>query len=140
MARRACARWLLRIALVAPALLALRSGPCRGDDVVYLKAEPGGRSARKLIGQIVDYTGRELKIKPANGPERSLPAGEVEHIDTNRSAEQTAGDELFAEGEQMFFAKVADKQIAFQIGAEGRAAGLILYQAGRDPMPAARLP
>jgi serine-type D-Ala-D-Ala carboxypeptidase/endopeptidase len=47
--------------------------------------------------------------------------------------------ELFAEGEKNFFAKVSDKQIAFETGPEGRATGLILYQAGRAPMPAARL-
>jgi D-alanyl-D-alanine-carboxypeptidase/D-alanyl-D-alanine-endopeptidase len=47
--------------------------------------------------------------------------------------------ELFAEGEENFFARVTDKQIAFETGSEGRATSLILYQAGREPMPAARL-
>ena len=47
--------------------------------------------------------------------------------------------ELFAEGEKDFFARVTDKQIAFETGSEGRATSLILYQAGREPMPAARL-
>jgi serine-type D-Ala-D-Ala carboxypeptidase/endopeptidase len=59
----------------------------------------------------------------------------------NRSGDPTAAPkfELFAEGEKNFFARVTDKQIAFETGSEGRATSLILYQAGREPMPAARL-
>jgi D-alanyl-D-alanine-carboxypeptidase/D-alanyl-D-alanine-endopeptidase len=60
----------------------------------------------------------------------------------NRSGDLSAAPkfELFAEGEKNFFARVTDKQIAFETGPEGRATSLILQQAGRDPMPAARLP
>jgi CubicO group peptidase (beta-lactamase class C family) len=47
--------------------------------------------------------------------------------------------ELFAEGEKNFFARVADHQIAFETGPEGRATSLILHRAGRD-VPAPRLP
>jgi serine-type D-Ala-D-Ala carboxypeptidase/endopeptidase len=59
----------------------------------------------------------------------------------NRSGDSTAAPkfELFAEGEKNFFARVTDKQIAFETGSEGRATSLILYSAGREPMPAARL-
>ncbi|SPF50403.1 hypothetical protein SBA4_4350003 [Candidatus Sulfopaludibacter sp. SbA4] len=46
--------------------------------------------------------------------------------------------ELFAEGEKNFFARVADNQITFETGPEGRATRLILHRAGSD-MPAARL-
>ena len=44
--------------------------------------------------------------------------------------------ELFAEGEKNFFARVADNQITFETGPDGRATSLILHRAGRD-MPAA---
>jgi len=47
--------------------------------------------------------------------------------------------ELFAESETKFFAKVSDKQIAFETDAEGRAMGLVLYASGRPPTPAARV-
>ena len=47
--------------------------------------------------------------------------------------------ELFAEGEKNFFARVTDKQIAFETGPEGRARSLIVYQAGREPMTGPRL-
>jgi D-alanyl-D-alanine-carboxypeptidase/D-alanyl-D-alanine-endopeptidase len=46
--------------------------------------------------------------------------------------------ELFAEGEKKFFAKVADNQMTFVTGPDGRAASLILHKAGRD-MSAVRL-
>jgi hypothetical protein len=47
--------------------------------------------------------------------------------------------ELFAESEKKFFAKVSDKQIAFDTGPDGRATSLTLYAAGRPPMPGARV-
>ena len=47
--------------------------------------------------------------------------------------------EVFAESEKKFFAKASDKQIAFETGPEGRATRFILYQTGREPMPAPRL-
>jgi CubicO group peptidase (beta-lactamase class C family) len=46
--------------------------------------------------------------------------------------------EAFAEGEKNFFARVADNQITFETGPEGRATSLILHRSGRD-MPGARL-
>jgi hypothetical protein len=46
--------------------------------------------------------------------------------------------ELFAEGEKNFFARVADNQITFETGPDGRATSLIMNRAGRD-MPAPRL-
>jgi CubicO group peptidase (beta-lactamase class C family) len=46
--------------------------------------------------------------------------------------------ELFAEGEKKFFAKVADQQITFETGLDGRATSLTVHKAGRD-MPAVRL-
>jgi hypothetical protein len=47
--------------------------------------------------------------------------------------------ELFAEGEKNFFARVADNQITFETGPEGRATSLILHKAGRDLPAAPRL-
>jgi CubicO group peptidase (beta-lactamase class C family) len=47
--------------------------------------------------------------------------------------------ELFAETEKNFFAKVADKQITFETGLDGRAASFILHQTGRADTTAVRL-
>ena len=47
--------------------------------------------------------------------------------------------ELFAEGEKNFFARVADNQITFEAGPEGRATSLVLRRAGRDLPAAPRL-
>jgi hypothetical protein len=44
-----------------------------------------------------------------------------------------------AEGEKNFFARVADNQITFETGPEGRATSLILHRAGQTHAPAARL-
>jgi CubicO group peptidase (beta-lactamase class C family) len=47
--------------------------------------------------------------------------------------------ELFAEGEKNFFAKVSDKQVVFETGADGRATGFILHQTGRQSVSAPRI-
>jgi D-alanyl-D-alanine-carboxypeptidase/D-alanyl-D-alanine-endopeptidase len=47
--------------------------------------------------------------------------------------------ELFAEREKNFFAKVADNQIAFETGPDGRATSIIMHRAGREMPAAARL-
>jgi len=59
----------------------------------------------------------------------------------NRPGDLTVGPkfELFAEGEKNFFAKVANNQITFETGPEGRATSLILHRAGQTHAPAARL-
>jgi D-alanyl-D-alanine-carboxypeptidase/D-alanyl-D-alanine-endopeptidase len=64
------------------------------------------------------------------------------HLPHNRPGELTGLPkfELFAEGEKSFFARVTDKQIVFETGPGGLATSLILYQAGREPVPSARLP
>jgi CubicO group peptidase (beta-lactamase class C family) len=46
--------------------------------------------------------------------------------------------ELSAEGEKNFFARVADHQVTFETGPDGRATSLILHRAGTD-MPATRV-
>jgi hypothetical protein len=47
--------------------------------------------------------------------------------------------EVFAESDRKFFAKVSDKQIAFDTDPDGRVTVLTLYGAGGQPMPAARV-
>ena len=69
------------------------------EDVVYLKPSAAGRAPRRLTGEITDYTGRELRLKSPTGRQRSIPANQVERIDTSHSAEQSAGDKAFARGD-----------------------------------------
>ena len=47
--------------------------------------------------------------------------------------------ELFAENPTDFFLKVVEAQVTFQLGPDGRAAGLVLHQNGRD-LPGKRTP
>ena len=47
--------------------------------------------------------------------------------------------ELFAESDTTFFAKVSDKQIAFDTGPDGRATRVTLYSAGRQLMSGVRV-
>lgn len=76
------------------------------QDVVTLK--PGGtsRSPRRVVGEITDYTGREVKIRTASGRETSLPADRIDEISTQYTEphvaatalmEQQKFDEAFAQ-------------------------------------------
>jgi tetratricopeptide (TPR) repeat protein len=69
------------------------------QDVVYLKPAAAGAAPQRLTGEITDYTGRELRLTSPTGRQRSIPADQVERIDTSHSAEQSAGDEAFAGGD-----------------------------------------
>ncbi len=46
--------------------------------------------------------------------------------------------ELFAEGEGMFFAKVAPRQFQFEVGSDGRATAMSMLQAGRPTITGVR--
>jgi serine-type D-Ala-D-Ala carboxypeptidase/endopeptidase len=47
--------------------------------------------------------------------------------------------EMFAEGESIFFVKVTGSRVSFETGPDGRATGLTMHRAGREPSPAPRL-
>jgi len=107
---------------------------------------PKQRTEIRIDPRLLDnYTGRyqvapNLIFEITRDGDRLFAQAFVQ-LPNNRSGDPLAAPkfELFAEGEKNFFARVTDKQIAFETGSEGRATGLILYQAGREPMPAARL-
>jgi D-alanyl-D-alanine-carboxypeptidase/D-alanyl-D-alanine-endopeptidase len=47
--------------------------------------------------------------------------------------------EMFAEGESIFFAKVANSRITFEAGPDGQATSMTMHRAGREPSHALRL-
>jgi len=107
---------------------------------------PKQHSEIRIDPRLLDnYTGRyqvtpNLILEITRDGDRLFAQGFAQ-LPHNRPGEPTGLPkfELFAEGERNFFAGVADQQIAFETGTEGRATSLILRRAGRD-MPAARLP
>jgi tetratricopeptide (TPR) repeat protein len=66
------------------------------DDVVYLKSPAPGGAVRTLAGEVAEYTGRELTLRSAAGRQRTIPASQIERVETAYCAEQRAGDALFA--------------------------------------------
>ncbi len=106
---------------------------------------PRQRTEIPIDTKILDnYTGRyqvtpNLTFEVTRAGDRLFGQGFVQ-LPHNRPGDSTALPkfELFAEGEKNFFAKVADNQITFETGPEGRATSLILHRAGRN-IPAPRL-
>jgi CubicO group peptidase (beta-lactamase class C family) len=99
---------------------------------------PPQRTEVSLDPQVLDrYTGR-YQVTPQLAFEITR--------DGDRLFAQAVGQamsgprfEVFAESEQTFFAKVSDKQIAFETGADGRATRLTVYSGERQLMRAERM-
>jgi tetratricopeptide (TPR) repeat protein len=88
------------------------------EDAVYLKPSAPGAPLTRIRGEIVEFTGRELRIQNDAGRERTIPAAEVERVETTRSAEQMSGDQLFAAGD--FRDAVTQYRSALEAGREPR--------------------
>jgi tetratricopeptide (TPR) repeat protein len=82
----------------AAAVLVLLARVAAGEDTVILKSEPGA-APRAARGTVVDFTGRELVLQTPTGRERRIPAAQVERVETERSADERAGDAAFARGD-----------------------------------------
>jgi tetratricopeptide (TPR) repeat protein len=89
-------RRLFGLALVA-ALLFPAWQSAHAEDVVTLRTSAG--TSRKLTGEILDYTGRGLRLRTGSGREQTIQPNLVERMETARSAEHVAGDQLLAAGD-----------------------------------------
>lgn len=83
----------LTCALAGSILVLAASPTLRADDVFYASSEGESR----LPGQIVEYTGREIVVRQANGRDQPLPADKVLRIEFTRTAEHAGGDRMAAE-------------------------------------------
>lgn len=63
------------------------------QDVVYLSAR--GRGETRLVGEIVDYKGKQLEIR-VEGQVRTMPGEQVRRIEFRKHALHLEGDKLFA--------------------------------------------
>ncbi|MGD9720662.1 MAG: hypothetical protein AB7O59_16335 [Pirellulales bacterium] len=98
---RSSAPWAVVAAALACAALAPQGlfRRAAAEDVVVLRPTKAGDSPRSVSGQILDYTGRELRLRLPSGRERVIGPSQIERIKTDRTADQAAGDELFAKGD-----------------------------------------
>jgi tetratricopeptide (TPR) repeat protein len=78
--------------LLLAGCLAARSA---ADDAVYLYSPKNPRARVKIVGRIVDYTGRELVLETGAG-EKRYAADQVVDVESQWSPAQQAGDERFA--------------------------------------------
>jgi len=100
--RVASRKWIAALA----ALAGLLTSATRAEDVVILSSPTKTEAFTRLSGEVLDFTGRGLRWRMANGRELEYPALQVLRIETTRSPQQLAGDELFKNDE---FAAAEDK-------------------------------
>jgi len=90
-------------------LLALLARPVWGEDVVYLSS-PRNRQARtRISGEIVDYTGRQLVVRVAEGREIKRPGQQVVSIESEWPPGKAEGDRFFDEHQ---FQSAREKYVA----------------------------
>src|SRR5438045_1830486 len=71
--------------------------PCAAacaEDVVYF-SHARARGETRLIGEVVDYKGKQLEIR-VDGQVRTMPAEQVRRIEFRKHALHAEGDKLFA--------------------------------------------
>src|SRR5438045_709092 len=84
-----------RAALIACGFaFVLFSSISRAEDTVLVSSSDDQRGTR-YSGEIVEYTGRELRLKNSLGKERAIPAERVISFATTWSQDHLAGDKLF---------------------------------------------
>jgi hypothetical protein len=81
--------WFIGFAAALPVAAA-------AQDVVHLS---GSQGRQRIVGKVIDYTGKELTLTTAAGLKTTLPADRVQRIETQRTVEHVEADKLFAGGD-----------------------------------------
>ena len=101
--------FLNRLSLGLACLLGCVSRQVAAEDVVHLSS-PSNRQARSRIsGEVVEYTGRQLVVKLADGREIKRPGQQVVAIETEWPAGKAEGDRFFDEHQ---FQSAREKYVA----------------------------
>ena len=66
-------------------------------DVVTVVSAKDGKTRSRVTGEIVDFTGVEIKVQLASGREESIPAERVVDLQTTWQPKHVAADELIAQ-------------------------------------------
>jgi hypothetical protein len=90
---------LRRIALTV--WLVLSAVTVRGEDVVILSSSANRQARSRLTGEVVEFTGRQLVVRLADGREIKRPGQNVVRIETEWPAGKDEADRLF--DEQQFY-------------------------------------
>lgn len=101
---------------ITVALLFLFSSPLTAEDTVYLRGEKPGDADIKVVGDITDYTGQMISIKPPAGVLRNYPGNRVLRIESTWTSQHEAGDKAFAAGDYA----MALKQYSLALNADDR--------------------
>src|SRR5690606_30300084 len=90
--RRAAAGQLCVLA----AILAISVHRINAEDTVYLRGNHADDRPTKVVGEVVDYTGREIKIRTTGVLEKAFPSARVLRIESSYTAAQQRADQAFA--------------------------------------------
>ncbi len=87
----------MRLLPFSAILSSIISVACCAEDVVTLATGRNNESRTRITGTIVDYNGEQLKLRRSTGSEISLQSARVIAIETTRTADHVAANNLFAE-------------------------------------------
>ncbi len=78
--------------------VAVACGSAAAQDVIFLSASNQGTGRIRITGEVLDYTGSQLRVRLADGREQTFPGDRVARIETPTTAEQQEADRRFAAG------------------------------------------
>jgi cyanophycinase len=90
---------------------------------------PAGNSRKEIAVDPKLFDGYVGRYRPTQNVILAVTR-EGDHLFVQLTGQPKA--EIFPEGDRDYFLRVVDAQITFETGSEGRAAGLVLHQNGRD--------
>ena len=88
-----------RAGLVAGLLACAAAACAAGADDVVQATSADGRGLTTWSGEVLDYSGRELRLRLATGREKVIPAVRVVSVVTQQTADEQAGDEALAKAD-----------------------------------------
>jgi tetratricopeptide (TPR) repeat protein len=84
---------VLTAVMLFPPVLAL------AQDVVHVANSSSAQGYVEWRGEVIDYTGRELRLELPGGTERSFPADAVLRVETQHGPQHAEADQRFAAGD-----------------------------------------
>ena len=58
-------------------LAAALAAPAAAQDTVYLSSDSSDRGYTKVVGRVIDYTGRAVQVQTSSGSQQTFASGRV---------------------------------------------------------------
>lgn len=127
-------RWRSWLCIIA-AIVAMAPSLTMGEDVVFTRGKPPNERVQKR-GEIVDWSGGQLRLRGALGREEAIPSDRILEIQTSQTTAEQSARRLLAEGKldeaiTAFYEARRDETRAWAVRQISAELAIALLEAGR---------